>query len=58
MGLSSFPSKLTVFEKTNYVFKNWRHAGAGTIVFPGCGFTSFSRRRLRPLRTRFAPLLT
>lgn len=58
MGLSSLPSKLTVFEKTNYLFKNWRHTGAGTVVFPGCGFTSFFPKTLRPLKTRFAPLLT
>ena len=50
MGLSSLPSKLTVFEKTNYVFKNWRHANAGTVVFPGCGFTSFFPKTLAALK--------
>lgn len=45
----SVASRLTVFEKTNYKFKNWRHAGAGSIVFPGCGFSSFFPKTLRAL---------
>lgn len=49
MSLSSLPSELTVFEKTNYLFKNWRHANAGTVVFPGCGFTSFFPKTLAAL---------
>ena len=49
MGLASLPSKLTVFEKTNYLFKNWRHASAGTVVFPGCGFPSFFPKTLAAL---------
>lgn len=55
MGLSSLPSKLTVFEKTNYVFKNWHHAGAGTVVFPGCGFTSFFPKTLAALKDALRP---
>lgn len=55
MGLSSLPSKLTVFEKTNYVLKNWRHAGAGTVVFPGCGFTSFFPKTLAALKDALRP---
>ena len=50
MGLSSLPSKLTAFEKTNYVFKNWRHASAGSVVFPGCGFPSFFPKTLAALK--------
>ena len=50
MGLSSLPSKLTVFEKTNYLFKNWRHASAGSVVFPGCGFPSFFPKTLAALK--------
>ncbi len=45
----SLPARLTVFEKTNYLFKNWRHAAAGTVVFPGCGFMSFFPKTLRAL---------
>lgn len=56
MGLSSLPSKLTVFEKTNYVFKNWRHASAGSVVFPGCGFPSFFPRTLATLRDALRPV--
>lgn len=55
MGLASLSSKLTVFEKTNYLFKNWRHAGAGTIVFPGCGFTSFFPKTLAALKDALRP---
>ena len=55
MGLSSLPLKLTVFEKTNYVFKNWHHAGAGTVVFPGCGFTSFFPKTLAALKDALRP---
>ena len=56
MGLSSLPLKLTVFEKTNYVFKNWRHAGAGTVVFPGCGFPSFFPKTLAALEDALRPV--
>ena len=55
MGLASLSSKLTVFEKTNYLFKNWRHAGAGTVVFPGCGFTSFFPKTLAALKGALRP---
>ena len=50
MGLSSLSSRLTVFEKTNYLFKNWRHASAGSVVFPGCGFPSFFPKTLAALK--------
>ena len=56
MGLSSLPSKLTVFEKTNYLFKNWRYASAGTVVFPGCGFTSFFPKTLAALKDALRPV--
>ena len=56
MGLSSLPSKLTVFEKTNYVFKNWRHASAGSVVFPGCGFPSFFPKTLTALKDALRPV--
>ena len=56
MGLSSLPSKLTVFEKTNYLFKNWRYASAGTVVFPGCGFTSFFPKTLAALEDALRPI--
>ena len=55
MGLASLPSKLTVFEKTNYLFKNWRHASAGTVIFPGCGFTSFFPKTLAALKDALLP---
>ena len=55
MGPSSLPSKLTVFEKTNYLFKNWRYASAGTVVFPGCGFTSFFPKTLAALKDALRP---
>ena len=45
----SLPVRLTVLEKTNYLFKNWRHANAGIVVFPGCGFVSFFPKTLRAL---------
>lgn len=41
---------LTVFEKENYRFKNWRHANAGSVVFAGCGFPSFFPKTFRALR--------
>ena len=56
MGLASLSSKLTVFEKTNYLFKNWRHAGAGTVVFPGCGFPSFFPKTLAALEDALRPV--
>lgn len=56
MGLSSLSSKLTVFEKTNYVFKNWRYASAGAVVFPGCGFTSFFPKTLVALKDALCPV--
>lgn len=55
MGLSSLSSRLTVFEKTNYLFKNWRHASAGTVIFPGCGFTSFFPKTLAVLKDALRP---
>ena len=55
MGLSSLSSRLTVFEKTNYLFKNWRHASAGTVIFPGCGFTSFFPKTLAVLKDVLRP---
>ena len=48
-ALKRLPARLTVLEKTNYLFKNWRHAAAGTVVFPGCGFMSFFPKTLRAL---------
>ena len=50
MGLSSLSSRLTAFEKTNYLFKNWRHASAGSVVFPGCGFLSFFPKTFAALK--------
>ncbi len=49
--LKGLPARLTVLEKTNYLFKNWRHAAAGTVVFPGCGFMSFFPKTLRTLES-------
>ena len=51
---SGMAVKLTVLEKTNYLFKNWRHASAGTVVFPGCGFSSFFPKTLRALESALA----
>lgn len=56
MGLSSLSSKLTAFEKTNYLFKNWRHASAGSVVFPGCGFPSFFPKTLAALKDTLCPV--
>lgn len=56
MGLSSLSSRLTVFEKTNYLFKNWRYASAGTVVFPGCGFPSFFPKTLAALKDTLCPV--
>lgn len=47
----SLPTRLAVLEKTNYLFKNWRHARAGSVVFPGCGFPSFFPETLRALES-------
>ncbi len=49
MSGNSIPTRLTVFEKTNYKFKNWRHAMPGTVVFPGCSFPSFFPKTLAAL---------
>ncbi len=56
MTLGSLPAKLTVFEKTNYRFKNWRHAKSGTVVFPGCGFPSFFPKTLAALEDALRPI--
>ena len=56
MGLSSLSSRLTAFEKTNYLFKNWRHASAGSVVFPGCGFPSFFPKTLAALKDALCPV--
>ena len=49
MGMVSLPSRLTAIEKTNYRFKNWRHATAGTVVFTGCSFPSYFPKTLAAL---------
>lgn len=30
-----------LFEKKNYIFKNYKHSNAKSILFPGCNFVSF-----------------
>lgn len=33
--------KMLLFEKKNYIFKNYRHSNAKSVIFPGCNFISF-----------------
>lgn len=35
------PLRLTVLEKQDYLFRNYRHAASGAVLFPGCNFPSF-----------------
>lgn len=36
-------------EKRNYRFRNYRHAAAGSVLFPGCNFPSFYPKTLKAL---------
>lgn len=33
--------KALLFEKKNYIFKNYKHSNTKSILFPGCNFSSF-----------------
>ena len=33
--------KAFLFEKKNYIFKNYKHSNTKSILFPGCNFSSF-----------------
>lgn len=33
--------KALLFEKKNYIFKNYKHSNSKSILFPGCNFSSF-----------------
>lgn len=33
--------RMLVLEKKNYLFRNYRHSTAGSVLFPGCNFPSF-----------------
>lgn len=39
-----------LWEKRDYRFRNYRHAGRGAVLFPGCNFPSFYPRTMRKLQ--------
>ena len=48
-GPMSLSTRLTVWEKRGYKWKNWRHAGSGAVFFPGCALPSFFPQTERAL---------
>lgn len=40
-------------EKRNYLFRNYRHASSGSVLFPGCNFPSFYPKTMKKLAELF-----
>ena len=45
--------KALLFEKKNYIFKNYKHSNTKSILFPGCNFSSFYPNAVRKIADIF-----